>query len=138
MESCIFCKIIRGEIPCEKVYEDDKVLAFLDISPMSKGHTLIMPKKHSETVLDTDEQTLCDTMKIVKRLSKAIMKAVKADGINIAINNYKSAGQLVPHLHVHVMPRFSGDKIELFMPKEKPRLSDDETKKIAEAIKKAL
>jgi histidine triad (HIT) family protein len=134
MESCIFCKIIKGEIPCTKVYEDDKVLAFLDISPVNKGHTLVIPKKHYETLMDVPDDLLCETMKIIKKLSKAVMKTVKADGINISINNYKAAGQLVLHLHVHIMPRFSNDGLKLDWPTKKIADMD----KTADSIRKAL
>ena len=134
MTDCIFCKIIRGEIPCDKVYENDKVLAFLDISPVNKGHTIVIPKKHSENLLDADEQTLCELIKAVKKLSIAIKKAVKADGINIGINNFKAAGQLVPHFHIHIMPRFENDGLKIDWPTKKL----DNMEKIAESIKKLI
>ena len=134
MESCIFCKIIEGKIPCTKVYEDKNVLAFLDISPVNKGHALVMPKKHFETLMDVDDNILCETMKTVKKLSKAIMKAVKDDGINISINNHKAAGQLVPHLHIHIIPRFSNDGLKFDWPTKKIADMD----KTAELIRKAL
>ena len=134
METCLFCKIVRGEIPCTKVYENEKALAFLDISPVNKGHTLVLPKKHFETIVDIDDQSLCELIKAVKKLSNAVMKAVKADGINIGINNYRAAGQLVPHLHVHIMPRFENDGLKLDWPAKKFPDMD----KIAEKIKKAL
>ena len=134
MESCIFCKIIKGKIPCTKIYEDKNVLAFLDISPVNKGHALVMPKKHFDTLMDVPDDLLCEAMKIVKKLSKAVMKAVKADGINISINNYKAAGQLVPHLHVHIIPRFKDDSLKLDWPTKK----DSEMEKTAEQIRKAL
>ena len=132
--NCIFCKIIAGKIPCIKVYENSQVLAFLDISPVNPGHTLVMPKKHSETIIDCDENSLCETMKAAKKLSSAVMKAVKADGINISINNYRAAGQLVPHLHVHIMPRFENDGLKLDWPAKKVEGMD----KIAASIRKAL
>jgi histidine triad (HIT) family protein len=138
MESCIFCKIIRGEIPCTKVYEDDKVLAFLDISPLTLGHILVVPKKHVETIMDADEQTLHEVMKAVKKLSKSVMKAVKADGINISINNYKAAGQLVPHLHVHIMSRHSKDNLVLYKSTDRPKQNHNELEKVAEQIKKNI
>jgi len=134
MGSCIFCKIIEGKIPCTKVYESSQVLAFLDMSPVNPGHTLVVPKKHSETIIDADEQTLCDLIKAIKKVSNAVMKAVKADGLNIGINNYKAAGQLVPHLHVHIMPRFENDGLKLDWPAKKIPDMDE----IAEKIKKAL
>jgi len=134
MESCIFCKIVKGEIPCTKVYENSSVLAFLDVSPVNPGHILVVPKKHSETIIDADENSLCETMNAVKKLSNAVMKAVKADGINVSINNFKAAGQLVPHLHVHIIPRFENDGLKLDWPVKKLTGMD----KIAEQIRKAL
>jgi len=135
MESCIFCKIVKGKIPATKIYEDKNVLAFLDISPINPGHALVVPKKHFETLIDIDDSALCETMKIVKKLSKIIMKAVNADGINIGINNYKAAGQLVPHLHVHIMPRFANDGHRHWSGKQ---YQEGEMQKIADKIRKAL
>ena len=134
MESCIFCKIVKGKIPATKIYEDKNVLAFLDISPINPGHALVVPKKHFETLIDIDDNALCETMKAVKKLSKAIMKSVKADGINISINNFKAAGQLVPHFHTHIIPRFKDDGLKLDWPTKKIL----DMNKIAELIKKNL
>jgi len=134
MTDCLFCKIIEGKIPCTKVYENDKVLAFLDISPVSKGHTLVLPKKHYETIMDADEQTLYELIKTVKKLSNAVMKAMKADGINVETNNKRAAGQLVPHLHVHLIPRFENDGLKFDWPTKKFPDMDE----IAEKVKKAL
>lgn len=109
MNDCIFCKIARKELPCYKIYEDDNILAFLDRTPVNLGHTLIIPKKHSETILDTDEETLKRFIFSIKKVSKAVHEGLKCDGFNIAINQFKDAGQIVPHLHAHVIPRFKGD-----------------------------
>ena len=136
MEDCIFCKIIEGKIPCTKVYEDAKVLAFLDISPVNPGHILVIPKKHYETYMDADDNTICDIMKVVKKLSRAVLKSMKADGINISSSNYKAAGQDVPHLHIHIMPRFNNDGLKFDWPSKK--YSDGEMKTVAEAIRKSL
>ncbi|MFH1181722.1 MAG: HIT family protein [Candidatus Woesearchaeota archaeon] len=106
---CIFCKIVKGEIPSEKVYEDSDVLAFLDISPVHKGHTLVIPKMHYETLMDTPDELLCKVIAAVKIVSAAVKKAVKAEGVSIGQSNHKSAGQAIPHLHFHVMPRFEND-----------------------------
>lgn len=136
MTDCIFCKIVEGKIPCTKIYENDRILAFLDISPVNKGHALVIPKKHSETILDTDEKTLNEIMSVTKKLSAAIMKAVNADGFEVCINNKKAAGQLVPHLHMHIMPRFNNDGLKFDWPTKK--FSESEMKKTAEIIRKAL
>lgn len=109
METCLFCKIIVGEIPCTKVYEDDTVLAFLDIHPVNIGHTLVIPKSHHTNLYDTPDETIAHMMVIAKKLSVAIKTAVSADGINIEMNNDAPAGQLIFHTHIHIIPRFSGD-----------------------------
>ena len=111
-EACIFCKILKREIPCTKIYENDKVLAFLDIGPVSKGHTLVIPKEHYETIIDIPEDLLKEVIAITKKVSKAVKQGVEADGISIGQSNYKSAGQVVPHLHFHIMPRFEDDGYE--------------------------
>jgi len=114
MDDCIFCKIIKGELPCSKLYEDDKVFAFLDIAPVNKGHALVIPKEHNETLMDMQDDILKEVSVVVKRLSAAIKKAVNADGISVGMSNYKAAGQLVPHAHFHIMPRFEDDGLKLW------------------------
>ena len=109
---CLFCKIIAGEIPCTKVYEDDKVLAFLDIHPVNIGHTLVIPKAHHVNLYDTEDATLAHMMTVTKKLSIAIKSALSADGINIEMNNESGAGQLIFHTHLHIIPRFSGDGLK--------------------------
>ncbi len=106
---CIFCKIGCGEIPSSKVYEDDSYLAFLDISPVNKGHTLIIPKKHVETFDELTENEACEIVKIARKIAIAIKLATKCDGYNIIVNNGEASGQEVKHLHFHVMPRFEND-----------------------------
>jgi histidine triad (HIT) family protein len=116
MEGCLFCKIVEGEIPCAKLYEDEKILSFLDIAPANKGHALVMPKEHYETLLDVPDDI--ELMKVVKKVVRAMSSALGNEGFNILVNNKKVAGQLVPHLHVHIIPRFAGDGIKLnWMPK---------------------
>lgn len=132
---CIFCKISRGEIPCEKIYEDANVIAFLDIAPVSKGHALVLPKKHFETLLDADDKTSNELITVVKKISSAVMNAVKAEGFNIGINNYEAAGQIVPHLHVHIIPRFRNDGLKEWPNK---KATEQELKSVAEQIKKFL
>ncbi|MEK7148434.1 MAG: HIT family protein [Patescibacteria group bacterium] len=106
---CLFCKIVAGEIPAEKVYEDDTVLAFLDIHPVNIGHTLVIPKEHYANLYDTPDKTLAQIMTVVKKLGIAIKETVSADGINIEMNNDSVAGQIILHTHLHIVPRFSGD-----------------------------
>ncbi|MBM7643459.1 HIT family protein [Streptococcus loxodontisalivarius] len=110
MENCIFCKIVAGEIPSSKVYEDDEVLAFLDISQTTKGHTLLIPKKHVRNVLDMDQATAETTFARLPKIARALQKATGAQGMNIVNNNEEIAGQTVFHAHIHLIPRYeSGD-----------------------------
>lgn len=109
MNGCLFCKIVAGEIPCTKVYEDDTILAFLDIHPVNIGHTLVIPKAHHVNLYDAPDETLARMMQIIKKLSISVKTALNADGINIEMNNDAPAGQLIFHTHIHIIPRFSGD-----------------------------
>lgn len=109
MSNCIFCKIVRGEIPCAKLYEDDQVLSFLDINPVNHGHALVMPKKHYETLFDIPEDDLAACMKVVKRVAGAVLRGMGADGLNLLQNNHSAAGQLIHHIHFHLIPRTEGD-----------------------------
>lgn len=136
MSECIFCRIIKREIPCTKIYEDSVTLAFLDLNPVNKGHTLVVPKKHSETILDTDEKTLRDLMITTKKVSKAIMDSLNVKGFNIGINQFEIAGQVVPHLHIHIMPRIKNDGIKLW-PQRKYE-SKEEMEETAKKIKSLL
>ena len=113
MPDCIFCKIIRGEMPSYKVYEDEKVLAFLDIRPVNAGHTLVIPKRHSTNIFDIESDDWMAVADVTRMLAIAIEKAVRADGVNIAMNNREHAGQVVDHPHVHIIPRFKGDGLKL-------------------------
>lgn len=109
--NCIFCKIIAGEIPSEKIYEDQDVMAFMDIRPVSRGHALVVPKNHTSDFLVTKEEALAILIPKVKKIAKALMKAVNAQGMNITTNTGEAAGQSVFHLHFHLIPRFSGDNL---------------------------
>lgn len=104
---CIFCKIINNEIPSYKVYEDDDVLAFLDISQTTKGHTVVISKKHVTNILDSDEETYLKVMKVVFKLAKQITTNLNASGVNILHNANEVAGQTVNHMHFHIIPRYS-------------------------------
>ena len=111
---CIFCKIIKGEIPCYKIYEDEHTLAFLDIAKDVDGHTLVIPKKHSNNILDTDDETLTHVMNTVKLISKHYVEKCGFAGINVLNNNGASAEQAVPHLHFHIIPRLENDNIYVY------------------------
>lgn len=115
---CVFCSIIAGKIPCEKVYENSNVIAFLDIKPINKGHTLVVTKKHYEDLFSTPEKELAEITATAKKIGDALMKAVKADGINLGMNVKPAAGQLVMHTHLHIIPRFANDGLKHWPGKE--------------------
>ena len=106
---CIFCNIIQKKIPCVSIYNSDNFIALLDINPVNKGHTLIVPTQHVETMFDIDPSLGTDLLSIMQHIGPAIMKATNAEGVNVIQNNYVAAGQEVPHLHWHIIPRFIGD-----------------------------
>jgi histidine triad (HIT) family protein len=131
----IFAKILRGELPCYKVYEDDKALAFLDIMPRTVGHTLVLPKAPARNILDIGAEDLAHVMAVVQKIAKAAMKAFSADGITIQQFNEGAGGQVVFHLHVHVIPRKTG--VAMKPPaseKEKPDVLAEHAKKLAAAV----
>lgn len=107
--NCIFCKIIKGEIPAYKIYENDDFLVTLDINPVNQGHALVIPKVHFVNIFDAPEEITAKIGPVIKKMSQTIMTGVKADGINVAINNGQAAGQIISHAHVHIIPRFEGD-----------------------------
>jgi histidine triad (HIT) family protein len=108
-ENCLFCRIIEGKVPSEKVYEDTAVFAFLDVFPASEGHTLVAPKKHFSRFTDMDAESVASLFEATRKITAAIEEAFSAEGSNIGINDGKVAGQEVPHVHVHVIPRRKGD-----------------------------
>ncbi len=109
MEDCIFCKIIAGEIPSSKVYEDEQVLAFLDISQVTPGHTLVVPKEHFRNMLEMDREAASQLFACIPTIARKVMKATDAKGMNIINNNEEIAGQTVFHTHVHLAPRYTED-----------------------------
>jgi len=133
---CIFCKIIEGGLPSYKVYEDGNTLAFLDIFPIQPGHVLVIPKSHFADIFDTPEKDLQDLMATAKKLAPAVMKATKADAINIGMNNRQASGQVVMHAHLHVIPRYKNDGLKTWP--QKPYGSDAEKEKTAAAIKSSF
>ena len=106
---CIFCKIVSGELPCSKIYEDEDTLAFLDIGPIVKGHCLVIPKRHHDPITSMPVGELQTLITSVQKVALAVKDGLKADGLNITQANGAVAGQVVPHVHFHVIPRFSGD-----------------------------
>jgi histidine triad (HIT) family protein len=109
MLTCLFCKIVKGEIPAEIVYQDDQTMAFLDIFPKAPGHTVVIPKKHSENLINLEEVGVGSLFLTVKRITGILATSLKPDGFTIGINHGEVAGQTVPHLHVHIIPRFAND-----------------------------
>ena len=103
-ESCAFCKIARKEAPASRVYEDEQVIAFLSIQPINIGHTLVVPKKHYKNIYEIPEEEVGYLYKIVKKIAHAVTKAVDAEGIRIVQNNGEAAGQVIFHMHVHIIP----------------------------------
>ena len=114
MSDCLFCKIISGEIPSQKIYEDRSVLAFLDMNPCNPGHALVVPKRHCEKLLDASGEDLRSIISVIPRIAAAILKAFNYKAFNLGVNNGAIAGQVIPHLHFHIVPRKEGDGYELF------------------------
>ena len=112
--SCIFCKIVRKQAPASVIYEDESVMAFLDIRPLNLGHTLVIPKEHYETIYEIPDELIGRIHKIVKRTALAMKRATEADGITVIQQNERAAGQEIFHLHVHVVPRYRGQKLPRF------------------------
>jgi histidine triad (HIT) family protein len=106
---CVFCRIVRGEAPAHTIYEDEDTLAFLDVHPLTEGHTMVIPKGHYETLEKTPAEEIARVFLTVQQVSEALRQALGAAATTIGINNGRAAGQVVPHLHVHILPRFSGD-----------------------------
>ena len=135
-EKDVFCKIVDGEIPCYKLYEDDDVLAFLDISQVTKGHALVISKKHYENFLSTPQEVMHKVMDVAQRIGQVSIKLLGAKGVNILTNCYEAAGQTVKHFHVHVIPRY--DSNEGFILEMKSNEGELNLPAIAKTIKEEL
>lgn len=133
---CLFCKIVAGEIPAEKVFEDANFLAILDINPVHLGHTLLIPKIHAQTIFDLPADLLGKLGAPLQILSRAVKDATAADGINVIINNERAAGQLIDHQHTHLIPRFLNDGFKHWHGATKP--TPEDLKLIAEKIRLTL
>ncbi len=133
--TCIFCKIIKGELPASKIYENDKVLAFLDISPTKKGHTLVIPKEHYPYMVDVPDELLKEAIVAVKKVAKAVMTATEAGGVNLSLSMHGVAGQTVPHAHFHIIPRHEGDGLKMW---PQGKYSEGEKDRYAEKIRTSL
>ncbi|KAA9405747.1 HIT family protein [Haloarcula sp. KBTZ06] len=135
-EDCIFCQIVAGDIPSRTVYEDDTVFAFLDANPLSPGHTLVIPKAHHERLNDTPADVAGEVLSTLHELVPAVEAAVDAPASTVAFNNGEAAGQEVPHVHGHIIPRFEDDggrPIHALV-NDRPDLSDDELDDIEDDI----
>ena len=133
--TCVFCKIVRGEIPSLKVYEDDKTLGFLDIAPINAGHTLVIPKEHSDSIAELSDDAAADLMIKVKTIAPKIAKAVGASAFNLGVNNGKISGQIIPHTHIHIIPRFEKDGLKHWPGR---KYEEKVMQTLAEKIKKSL
>lgn len=110
MSECIFCRIARGEEKAEKIYETNDVVAFLDIKPRAPGHALVVPKKHIELLTELNDELLSEVFKATREVERMLKKALDPDAFNVGINDGRAAGQVIPHLHVNIFPRFEDDK----------------------------
>jgi len=134
MTDCIFCNIISGEIPAIKVYEDKETLAFLDIQPVSLGHTLVVPKRHSDNLAGVSPEEAGPLFETVKKVAQALTEAIEIEAYNVIVNVGSAAGQEIHHTHVHVIPREAGDGLETW---PKIEVSEEQMNRAAEKIRLA-
>lgn len=138
-DDCLFCKIVAGDIPAAKVYEDEHVLAFMDISQVTTGHTLIIPKVHTKDIYDTPEDVASELFKRVPKISRAIKKAFNPAGINLLNNNEAPAGQSVFHLHIHLIPRYEDEGgFDLKWITRNDEFTQEKLQELANSIKESL
>jgi histidine triad (HIT) family protein len=135
-EDCVFCKIVSGKLPSYKIYENSDVLVFLDINPVNMGHSLVIPKNHYDNIYETPEDTLANMITVAKIASRAIKSAMKADGVNVMMNNDSMAGQVIFHSHMHVIPRFENDGFDIW--KSKGPYTKDKASRVTDQIIAAL
>ena len=136
VDDCVFCKMVTGQIPVTKIYEDEIVLGFLDIGPVSDGHTLVIPKQHFETLHVCPSELLCQVGSRIGRIAKAVATGMNSEGYNVLCNNGRAAGQLVGHLHFHIIPRNTGDGLFKCWPSY--RYQEGRAETIAARIRKDL
>jgi len=137
MEDCVFCKIIKGEFDSAKIYEDNDVLAFLDIKPVTKGHVLVIPKQHSENIFDISEDNLQKIIVVGKKLAERIQNVLHTDGIRLSQSNGAVAGQEIMHFHLHIIPRYKNDGVSDHhtATMHMPHTNLEELKQLSEKIK---
>jgi histidine triad (HIT) family protein len=136
--NCVFCKIIRGELPCVKLYEDDKVIVFLDIAPISKGHALVVPKEHHVSITSLPDSYREAMMRAAPEIGAALMRATDSDGFNFLLSNGQCAGQVVPHVHLHVIPRKPDDAFSMMPPVKATYADDAEKEAMAAEVRKRM
>jgi histidine triad (HIT) family protein len=136
--NCVFCKIIRGELPCVKLYEDDKVIVFLDIAPISKGHALVVPKEHHVSITSLTEPYREAMMRVAPEIGAALMRTTDSDGFNFLLSNGQCAGQVVPHVHLHVIPRKPDDAFSMMPPVKAIYADDAEKETLAAKVRKRM
>ncbi|MBN1585418.1 HIT family protein [Candidatus Uhrbacteria bacterium] len=135
MSDCIFCRIVAGEIPSERIYEDSDHLAFMDIQPVNMGHVLVIPKDHYGCVAEMPEGAVARLFAVANRVALKVQEAVPSDGYILTVNNGQAAGQLVFHTHVHVIPRFRDDGLRHWGKRE---IGEGEIRGMAEKIREAM
>lgn len=135
-KDCIFCKIIAGEIPSATIYEDKDFKVIMDISPAAKGHAILLSKKHYANLFELEDETASKALIIARKVAKAIMEEFHCDGLNVLQNNGEAAGQTVFHFHIHLIPRYNNDKVNVNWAQGK--YEDGEAAKVAEAIAKRI
>jgi len=139
VSDCVFCKIINGELPSAKVYEDEHVFAFLDLSQVTKGHTLVIPKKHVPNVYELSEEVAANLFKAVPKIANAVKKAYEPIGLNVLNNNGEAAGQSVFHIHLHIIPRYGkGDGFGAVWKTHNDDYTQEDLQEIAQTIAKHL
>lgn len=136
MNDCIFCKIAKGEIPSNTVYENDSFRVILDINPANEGHCLIIPKKHGKDIFELDNETVKSAFGLAKKVSEAVKVAFNSEGLNIVQNNGELAGQTVDHFHIHVIPRKKDDNVNISS--QAIKLTEEKFKEIKEKIQKYI
>lgn len=136
MGDCIFCKIANGEIPAATLYEDEDFRVILDLGPASKGHSLILPKKHAANIYELPDETAGKAMILAKKMAGKLTDALNCDGFNIVQNNGEIAGQTVNHFHLHLIPRYEGDGLNLNWPQQE--ISAEQLEEIRQSIKKSI
>lgn len=135
-KDCTFCKIVEGEVPSWKIYEDEHFVSFLDVNPATRGHALVVPKSHHPQLLDLPENELKHALEVVQKVADGVTEAVDADGFNVLQSNNPVAGQEVFHVHFHIIPRFHGDDVEIDWPEGD--LSESEAEDLLKEIKDCM